>query len=406
MSDFSKEIRKDFPILNEKVNGKQLIYLDNGATSQKPLCVIEKEAEFYNRYNANIHRGVHYLSDVATNAYENARETVCHFLNAASKKEIIFTKGTTDSINLVAFSFGEKYVKEGDEIIVTELEHHSNIVPWQLMCQRKNAVLKVLPINDKGELIVSELENIITNKTRLIAVSHVSNTLGTINPVKKITEIAHKHNVLVLIDGAQAVQHMPIDVQKINADFYVFSGHKMYAPTGIGVLYGKENLLDALPPYQGGGDMVDTVSFEKTTFAELPFKFEAGTTNYVGATALATAINYLKQTGYDKIEEQENILLKYATEKLKAIEGLTIFGCSEKKTAVISFIIKNIHSFDIGTMLDKMGIAVRTGTHCTQPLMDRLGIDGTIRASFTFYNTIDEIDKFVNALIRIKSILE
>jgi len=396
------EIRKDFPILSQKVYGKPLVYLDNGATSQKPLLVINAEKEIYETINSNIHRGVHFLSGEMTNAYENARTTIQKFINAKFSEEIIFTKGATDSINLVAFSFGEQFVNEGDEIIVTEMEHHANIVPWQMLCQRKKAILKVLPISDEGELIISKLDNLITSKTRLLAATHTSNVLGTINPVKEIIEKAHKQNVPVLIDGSQAILHSKIDVIDLNADFYVFSGHKMYAPTGIGILYGKKELLEKIPPYQGGGDMVDNVSFEKTTYAELPFKFEAGTSNFVGAVALAKASEYIESIGFEFIKKQETELLNYATEKMQTVKGLKIYGTSKKKCSIISFLVENIHAYDMGLMLDKMGIAVRTGSHCAQPLMKRFGIEGTIRASFSFYNTKDEIDSLIQGIERIR----
>ncbi len=396
-----EEIRKDFPILSQKVYGKQLVYLDNGATSQKPTPVIEAEKEVYETINSNIHRGVHYLSGAMTSAYEKAREDIQKFINAEHSKEIIFTKGATDSINTIAFSFGEKYINAGDEIVVTEMEHHANIVPWQMLCERKGAILKVCPINDKGELIVSELDNLLNIKTKLLAFPEVSNVMGTINPVKEIIAKAHAKNIAVLVDGAQAILHTKVDVQELDADFYVFSGHKMYAPTGTGVLYGKEKYLNEIPPYQGGGDMVDTVSFEKTTYADLPFKFEAGTTNYAGAVALAKAAEYIENIGFDFIKAQEKELLEYATEKMLAIKGLKIYGTAEKKSSIISFLVKNIHAYDMGMMLDKMGIAVRTGTHCAQPLMQRFGIEGTVRASFTFCNTKEEIDILVKGINRI-----
>jgi len=399
------EIRKDFPILSQKVYGKPLIYLDNGATSQKPFTVINAEKEIYETINSNIHRGVHFLSGEMTNAYEKARTTIQKFINAKLSEEIIFTKGATDSINLVAFSFGEKFVNEGDEIIVSEMEHHANIVPWQMLCERKKAILKVLPITDEGELIISELGSLITSKTKLLAVAHTSNVLGTINPIKEIIEQAHKQNVLVLVDGSQAILHSKIDVIDLDADFYVFSGHKMYAPTGIGILYGKKELLNKIPPYQGGGDMVDTVSFEKTTYAELPFKFEAGTSNFVGAVALAKASEYIESIGFEFISEREHELLHYATQKMLEIKGLKIYGTSKKKSSIISFLVENIHAYDMGLMLDKMGIAVRTGSHCAQPLMKRLGIDGTIRASFSFYNTKEEIDFLIKGIERIRKMI-
>ncbi len=396
-----EEIRKDFPILNQKIYGKPLVYFDNGATSQKPLCVIDTENEIYKTINSNIHRGVHFLSGEMTNAYEKARQTIQNFINAQLSEEIIFTKGATDSINLVAFSFGEAFVNEGDEIIVTEMEHHANIVPWQMLCLRKKAKLKVLPIDEIGELKINELENLISERTKLLAFAHTSNVLGTINPVKKIIKKAHSKNVKVLVDGSQAILHSSVDVQDLDADFYVFSGHKMYAPTGTGILYGKKEILCQMPPYQGGGDMVDVVSFQETTYAELPFKFEAGTSNFVGSVALARAAEYIKEIGFELITTRENGLLIYATHELKQIKGLKIFGESQKKSSIISFLVDNIHAYDMGLMLDKMGIAVRTGSHCAQPLMQRLGIDGTVRASLAFYNTPEEVDLLVNGVKRI-----
>jgi len=395
------DIRKEFPILNQTVYGKPLVYLDNGATSQKPACVINAEKEVYETINSNIHRGVHFLSGAMTDAYETARAKIQQFINAEHSKEIIFTKGTTDSINTVAFSFGEKYINAGDEIVVTEMEHHANIVPWQMLCDRKGAVLKVIPINDNGELILSELDNLLNSKTKLLAFTQVSNVMGTINPAKEIIAKAHAKGIAVLVDGAQAILHTKVDVQDLDADFYVFSGHKMYAPTGIGILYGKEKFLNEIAPYQGGGDMVDEVSFEKTTYADLPFKFEAGTTNFAGAVALAKAAEYIEKIGFEFIEQQEKELLTYATEKMLAIEGLKIYGTATHKSSIISFLVNNIHAYDMGMMLDKMGIAVRTGSHCAQPLMKRFGIDGTVRASFTFYNTKNEVDALVKGIERI-----
>lgn len=400
------KIRSDFPILNEKVYNKNLIYFDNGATSQKPKQVIDTISEYYSKYNANIHRGVHFLSNFATDANENARKIIQNFLNAKSEKEIIFTKGTTDSINLVAFSFGETFINEDDEIIVSEMEHHSNIVPWQLLCERKKAKLKVLKFNEIGELNIKELDNLITNKTKLISVAHVSNSLGTINPIKTIIEIAHKNNIKILIDGAQAVQHLKIDVQELDCDFYVFSSHKAYGPTGVGVLYGKEELLNQMCPYQGGGEMIANVSFEKTTYNELPFKFEAGTPNYIDNIAFGKAIEYISEIGLKNIEDYENQLLKYCTKQLKTIENLKIIGEAEHKSGLISFIVKNIHHNDIGTLLDRAGIAVRTGTHCAEPVMKKFGISGTVRVSFAFYNTFEEIDYFITNLKKAISMLQ
>ena len=395
-------IRKDFPILDQKVYDKQLIYFDNAATTQKPRQVVERLEHGYYKVNANIHRGVHHLSQVATEAHEEARKTVQRFLNARSSNEIIFTRGTTESINLVASSFTDACMSEGDEVIVSVMEHHSNIVPWQIQAARKGISLKVIPMNEKGELKLDEYRKLFSEKTRLVSVAHVSNVLGTINPVKEIVEIAHEHGVPVLIDGAQSTPHLKVDVQDIDAEFYAFSGHKVYGPTGIGVLYGKEEWLDKLPPYQGGGEMIGTVSFEKTTFNELPFKFEAGTPDYIGSTALAEAIRYVEQLGIDNIAAYEDELLHYATDKLKAIEGMRIFGEADHKGAVISFLVGTIHHYDMGMLLDRLGIAVRTGHHCAQPLMHALGIEGTVRASFSFYNTKEEIDTFVAAVDRVR----
>ncbi|MEW5845462.1 MAG: cysteine desulfurase [Bacteroidota bacterium] len=394
--------RSDFPILSREVYGRPLVYFDNGATTQKPTCVLQTIERFYKEINANIHRGVHKLSDESTREYENAREVVRRFLNARKTSEIIFTSGTTASINLVAFSFGEVFVHQGDEVLVTEMEHHSNIVPWQLLCERKGATLKVLPFNDNGELMLEKLPELLSPKTRIVAVTHVSNTLGTVNPIAEIVRIAHSQNVPVLVDGAQGVKHGKIDVQQLDADFYAFSGHKIYGPTGIGVLYGKEEWLDRMVPWQGGGDMIATVSFKKTTFNELPFKFEAGTANYIGAAGLATALDYYTSIGPELATAYEDELLKYATQKLKDIDGLTIYGNAQEKAAIISFLLNGIHPYDTGMILDKMGIAVRTGNHCTQPVIDHYGIDGTVRASLAFYNTFDEIDRLVEALHRVK----
>lgn len=396
-------IRLDFPILSTKVYGKNLIYFDNGATSQKPKCVIEKIEKVYCNNNANIHRGVHFLSQEATDLTENARQKVQSFINAAHPHEIIWTKGTTEAINLVASSFCQAFCKEGDEIIVTVMEHHSNIVPWQLQADIKGIVLKVIPINDKGELIIEDLKKLISPKTKLISVAHVSNVLGTINPIEDIINIAHNSNIPVLVDAAQSIQHLPIDVQKLDCDFLVFSGHKVYGPTGTGVLYGKEEWLNKLPPYQGGGEMIERVSFKKTTFNELPFKFEAGTPNYVDLIALGTAIDYVKAVGLNNIKQHEDELLEYATKRLTSeIKNITIYGTSAHKSSTISFLIKGIHHYDVGMLLDKMGIAVRTGHHCAQPLMEYLGIEGTVRVSFSFYNTTDEIDKFIDGLKKVE----
>ena len=386
------EIRADFPILSVKVYGKPLIYFDNGATSQKPLCVLEAIKEVYTRYNGNIHRGVHAMSDMTSEAYENAREKVRAFINASKREEIVFTSGTTGSINTIAFSFGEKYIKQGDEIIISALEHHANLVPWQMLCERKNARLRIIPVNDDGEILLDEYRKLLSPKTKLVAVSQASNALGIILPVKKIIEIAHSENIPVLVDGAQGIQHGIVDVISMDCDFYAFSGHKIYGPTGIGVLYGKEKWLAELPPYQGGGDMVEKVTFEKTTYNELPFKFEAGTMNYAGAIGLARALDYVTDLGREEIADREQMLLDYATKRLIGIENLRIFGNSTNKISVISFLLKNIHQYDAGTVLDKMGIAVRTGNHCAQPVMTRFGIDGTVRISMCFYNTTEEID--------------
>ena len=390
-----KDIRSDFPILAETVYGKPLVYLDNGATTQKPLVVIEKLTEVLTKYNANIHRGVHRLSDIASEEYEKARETVRAFINASSTDEIIFTSGTTASINTVAFSFGERFIGKGDEVIISALEHHANIVPWQMVCERRGAVLKVIPMDDSGELLMDEYRKLITSATRIVAVTQASNALGVVTPIKEIIETAHRHDVPVLVDGAQGIQHGVVDVQDLGCDFYVFSGHKVYGPTGIGVLYGKRKYLDLMPPYHGGGDMVKSVTFEKTTYNDIPFKFEAGTTNFPGAIGLAAALDYVTKTGREEIAVAEAELLRYATDKLSGLEGIRIYGTGSNKISVISFLIEGIHQYDAGMILDKMGIAVRTGTHCAQPVMDRLGVDGTIRASFCFYNTFEEVDALV-----------
>lgn len=398
------KIRQDFPILHRTVFGKPLVYFDNGATTQKPQCVIDKVSEMYSHVNANVHRGVHHLSQEATEMAESARRTVQKFINAKHDHEIIFTKGTTEGINLVASSFCRAFCKEGDEIIISTMEHHSNIVPWQLQQDIVGINLKVIPMNDKGELLIDEFEKQITPKTKLVSLMHVSNVMGTINPIEKVIEIAHKHGIPVLIDAAQSVQHISLDVQKLDCDFLVFSAHKIYGPTGVGVLYGKEELLNTIPPYQGGGEMIGTVSFEKTTFNELPFKFEAGTPNYVDVTALATALDYVSNIGLDKIRAYEDELLQYCTKRLLSeIEGVTIYGTAENKSSAISFLVKGIHHYDMGMLLDKMGIAVRTGHHCAEPLMHRLGIEGTVRASFAFYNTKDEVDKLIEGVKKVVS---
>lgn len=394
-------IRKDFPILTAEVNGKPLVYLDNAATTQKPQCVLDTIIKGYSNQNANIHRGVHFLSQIATEAHEAARITVQKFINAEKNHEIIFTRGTTEAINLVASSFVRSdMINNGDEIIVSAMEHHSNIVPWQLQQSIKDIKLKVIPFDDKGVLDMESFKSMITEKTKLVSVTHCSNTLGTVNPIKEIIEIAHSHNIPVLIDGAQGVPHHKVDVQYLDADFYVFSGHKIYGPTGIGVLYGKEKWLEKLPPYQGGGEMIKNVSFELTTFNELPFKFEAGTPDYIGSTALASALDYVSNLGLDNIIAHENDLLAYATEKMKTIEDMRFIGESTNKSGLISFLVGTIHPYDMGTILDKLGIAVRTGHHCAEPVMHRFGIEGTVRASFALYNTRDEIDVLVAGIER------
>jgi cysteine desulfurase/selenocysteine lyase len=396
------KIRQDFPILNQTLYGKPLAYFDNGATTQKPQVVLDTITHFYNSINANIHRGVHKLSEESTKAYEEARETVRNFINAKKTNEVIFTSGATASINMVAFSFGETFVHDGDEVIVSEMEHHSNIVPWQMLCERKNAKLRVLPFDDNGVLIIEKLDELITSKTRILTVTHVSNSLGTVNPIKEIIKKAHKYNVPVLIDGAQGVKHGIIDVQDLDADFYAIAGHKIYGPTGIGVLYGKEKLLNAMVPWQGGGDMISTVSFEKTIYNELPFKFEAGTANYIGAAGLSTAIKYYKSIGIEAATDYETELLKYATSELLSVDGVRIIGNAQHKAPIISFLVENIHPYDTGMILDKMGIAVRTGNHCTQPVMAHFGIDGTVRTSLAFYNTFEEIDRLIEGVKKIK----
>jgi len=404
MLDIQK-VRADFPILSQKVNGKQLVYFDNGATSQKPQVVIDAISQYYEEINANIHRGVHTLSQLATDAYEVSRGKIQKHINAENPFEIIFTAGTTHAINLVANGFGS-ILKNGDEILVSAMEHHSNIVPWQMLCEKTGAVLKVIPMNEHGELILSAFDELLSHKTKIVTVNHISNALGTVNPIKYIINKSHAFGAAVLIDGAQAVPHLIPDVQELDCDFYVFSGHKICAPTGIGVLYGKQEWLRKLPPYQGGGEMIKEVTFEKTTYADLPHKFEAGTPNIEGGIVLGTAIDYLNEIGFDNIQQQENELLDYATAQLLAIDGLKIYGTAKEKTSVISFNIGNIHPYDIGVIIDKLGIAVRTGHHCAQPVMDFFKIPGTIRASFAFYNTKEEIDIFVNAIKKAKMMLE
>lgn len=404
MKDFS-QYREDFPLLKTKVYDKPLIYLDNGATTQKPQCVLDKLNEIYTLYNANIHRGVHHLSQIATMAHEDARKTVADFIHAKSSAEITFTRGTTESINLTAFCFGERYVNEGDEIIVSHMEHHSNIVPWQLMCERKMTTLRVIPITPDGELDLDAFKNMLNEKTRIVAVTHVSNVLGTVNPVKEIIHWAHLNGTPVLIDGAQAIPHLPVDVQDLDADFYVFSGHKIYAPTGIGVLYGKEKWLEEMPPYQGGGEMIDHVSFEKTTFNELPYKYEAGTPNYEGSIALAEALHYVSAIGMEQIAQHEQELIQYAMEQMASIPNLRFIGMPKHRSGVMSFLIGNEHPYDVGMLLDKLGVAVRTGHHCAQPLVEYYNIPGTVRASFALYNNKEDVDQFIHALTRVANML-
>ena len=396
------QIRADFPILGRTVYGNPLVYLDNGATTQKPRAVVEAITNEYYNTNANVHRGVHFLSQQATELHEASRETVRRFINARSTSEIVFTRGTTESINLLAATFCQSQMQAGDEVIISTMEHHSNIVPWQLQAAQRGIVLRVIPMDDRGELLLDEYERLFSPKTKIVSIAHVSNVLGTINPVKEMIATAHAHGVPVLVDGAQSIPHMPVDVRELDADFYVFSGHKVYGPTGVGVLYGKEDWLDKLPPYQGGGEMIQHVSFEKTTFNELPFKFEAGTPDYIGTTGLARALDYVSALGMDTIAAYEHELTEYATRRLKEIPGMRIFGESGQKGSVISFLVGNIHHFDLGTLLDRLGIAVRTGHHCAQPLMTRLGIEGTVRASFGLYNTKEEVDTLVAGIERVR----
>ncbi|MDA3910854.1 MAG: cysteine desulfurase [Bacteroidales bacterium] len=400
-----QNIRKDFPILKQEIYGKPLIYLDNAATTQKPVSVIEAMNDLYFRLNSNIHRGVHYLSEESTSAHENARKYIADFIHAKHTHEIIFTRGTTEAVNLVAFSFGEKNIQQGDEILVTEMEHHSNFVPWKMLAERKSAKLIVLPFEEDGSLSLEKFQSAITEKTKIISITHVSNVLGTINPVKEMIRIAHEADVPVFVDAAQSIQHLSVDVQDLDCDFLAFSGHKIYGPTGIGVLYGKEKLLDEMPPYQGGGEMISSVSLDKITYNELPFKFEAGTPNYVAAIGLQAAIKYLEDIGMQDVIKYEHDLFAYATEQLLQIEGLKMIGTAKKKTSVLSFVMDGIHPYDMGTMLDKTGIAVRSGTHCAEPVMQHYGISGTIRASVALYNTKAEIDKLVENLNKIQMIL-
>lgn len=395
------KIRQDFPILSREVYGKPLIYLDNAATTQKPLCVLDAMRDEYLNVNANVHRGVHYLSQQATDLHEAAREAARRFINAGSTTEIVFTRGTTEGLNLVASSFCDEFMNEGDEVIVSVMEHHSNIVPWQLQAAKRGIAIRVIPMNEKGELNIDEFRNLFNERTKFVSVTHVSNVLGTINPVKEIISIAHEHGVPVMVDGAQSAPHFRIDVQDMDCDFFAFSGHKMYGPTGIGVLYGKEDWLDRLPPYQGGGEMIESVTFEKTVFERLPFKFEAGTPDYVATHGLAKAIEYIESIGIDNISAHERELTRYCMTKLSEIDGMRLFGTSEHKDAVASFLVGDIHHLDMGTLLDRLGIAVRTGHHCAQPLMDRMGIQGTVRASFAMYNTKEEIDVLVAGIERV-----
>ncbi len=399
-----QQLRQDFPILKEKIYGKPLVYLDNAATSQKPRAVIDATARFYSSENSNVHRGVHLLSQRATEEYENARIKVQRYINAADSKEIIFVRGATEAINLVAHSYGRKHVQEGDEIVVSAMEHHSNIVPWQILCQEKAARLRVIPMNDRGELLLEEYEKLLNSKTRLVAVVHVSNALGTINPVRKIIEMAHQNKVPVLLDGAQAAAHLKLDVQELDCDFYAISGHKVYGPTGIGILYGKADLLESMPPYQGGGDMISSVTFEKTLYNVLPFKFEAGTPNIAGGVGLGAAVEYIDQIGMDKIAVREKELLSYATEQISTIPGLRPIGTAREKAGVLAFVMDGIHAHDIGTILDQDGIAIRTGHHCTQPAMEHFGVPATARASFSFYNTREEVDALVRGLRKVREV--
>ncbi len=400
-----EKIRADFPILQETVNGKPLVYLDNAATTQKPQSVIDAIIDYYTHYNSNIHRGTHHLSNLATEAHEKARKTVQAYINAAHDYEVIFTRGTTESINLVAFSFGQAFVKPGDEVIATEMEHHSNFVPWQMMCERQGAKFRVIPFDEKGDLRLDVFANLLNDKTRIVAFNHVSNSLGTINPAEKIIRMAHDAGAAVLVDAAQSVQHIEHDVQALDADFYAFSGHKIYGPTGIGVLYGKEEWLNAMPPYQGGGEMIDLVTVDRTTYNKLPFKFEAGTPNIVGPIGLEAAIEYLDQFPFAEIRAHEDDVLEYGRERLSEVPGLTIYGNSEHRTSILAFNINGIHHYDLGTLLDTQGVAVRTGHHCTQPVMTALGIEGTVRASLAIYNTKAEIDALIEAIYKVRKML-
>ena len=399
------DLRKDFPILDQKVYGHPLVYLDNAATTQKPIQVIEKLEQYYKQYNSNVHRGVHHLSQVATDAYEEARRTVADFIDAGDDKEIIFTKGTTDGINLVASCFGQGFIKPGDSVVITAMEHHSNIVPWQMICDRQGATLKVAHFDANGVLALDQLEGLLDDTVKILSLTYVSNSLGTVNPVKDIIRMAHDKNIPVLLDGAQAVQHMPVSVRDLDADFMVFSGHKIYGPTGIGILYGKQDWLDKLPPYQGGGDMIKTVTLEKTVYNELPFKFEAGTPDISGAIGLAEALKYVKQIGLGRIQQTEAVLMEYAMDRLKTIDGIRIVGQAKDRSGVISFLLGTAHPFDTGELLDKQGVAIRTGHHCCQPVMDIFKIPGTARASFAFYSTTEEVDRLISGLQRAAKIL-
>lgn len=399
-----KKIRRDFPILEEKIYGKPLVYLDNGATSQRPLRVVEKMTEYYLKYNSNVHRGVHYLSNKCTDANEESRRTVQQFLHAASEKEIVFTRGTTESINLIAYTFGEAFIQAGDEILVTEMEHHANIVPWQMLCERKGATLKVVPFNEKGELMMEEFDRLLTNRVKLLGVAYVSNVLGTVNPVKEMIRKAHAVGAKVLVDAAQAVQHIKVDVQDLDCDFLVFSGHKIYGPTGIGVMYGKQDLLEKMPPWQGGGEMIKEVRFVKTTYNDLPFKFEAGTPDFIGIVGLNEAIKYVEEIGLEEIGAYEHELLAYAMQQLRQIPQMKLYGEAACKSSVISFLVGNIHHFDMGTMLDRMGIAVRTGQLCAEPVMQHYGITGLVRASIALYNTREEIDVLCEGIRKVEKL--
>lgn len=400
-----ESIRSQFPILDQELKGYPLVYLDNGASTQKPNVVVSSISEYYNTINSNVHRGVHQLSQIATDAFEASREAILKYINAGSIEEVIFTKGTTESINLVASSFGGTFLKEGDEIIITTMEHHSNIVPWQMICEQVGAVLKVVPMNDEGETIFSELEALISDKTALISVVHVSNALGTINPVKQIIDLAHSKDIPVLVDAAQSIQHLNVDVQSLDCDFLAFSSHKMYGPMGMGILYGKKKWLAAMKPYHGGGEMIKTVTFEKTTYNELPFKFEAGTPNVSGAIGMAKAVDFINGIGREAIHEYEDRLLKYATDEIKKVPGIRLIGTATEKSSVLSFLLDGTHPYDVGMLLDQQGVAVRTGHHCTEPLMDRLGIPGTVRASFAIYNNEQDVNRFIQALTKAQQML-